>query len=56
MYYVFEDVRDTSFQWLFLVHEGGYREFKGQYSLELTEARHFIDNLNINKLVEQLDD
>jgi len=55
MYYVFEDVKDTSFQWLFLVHEGGYREFKGQYSLELTEARHFIDNLN-ETLEEQLDD
>ena len=54
MYYVFDDVTGTSFQWLFLVHEGGYREFKGQYSLELVEARHFIDKLN-EALEEQLD-
>tara|TARA_B110000483_G_scaffold27451_1_gene33193 strand:+ start:3345 stop:3512 length:168 start_codon:yes stop_codon:yes gene_type:complete len=55
MYYVFDDVTGTSFQWLFLVHEGGYREFKGQYSLELAEARDFIEKLN-ETLEEQLDD
>ena len=55
MYYVFDDVTGTSFQWLFLVHEGGYREFKGQYSLELVEARQFIDKLN-EALEEQVDD